>query len=153
MRSRLIVLTATALAVCSVLPSASGARADQPSPVTAVATPVADYGPRVRPSLEGLPVPTGFTRDQLVLGDRIFNGEAAGGKCMHCHGADAKGPPVGTKDLTTGLYGWADGTVSGIKRGITDRMHTAPGMDGDNLQPADVDAVAVYVWAIGHQKR
>lgn len=152
MRSRLIGLTATALAVCSALPSAPGARADQPGPAIATA-PFADYGPRIRPSLEGLPVPAGFTREQLVLGDRVFNGEAAGGKCMHCHGADAKGTPVGTTDLTTGMYSWADGTVSGIKRGITDRMHTAPGMDGDNLQPADVDAVSVYVWALGHQKR
>ena len=72
------------------------------------------------------------------------------GKCMTCHGADAKGTVVGTTDLTTGMYAWADGSVSGIKQGIADRMHTAPGMDGD-LQPNDVVAVAVYVWSLAHQ--
>jgi hypothetical protein len=29
-------------------------------------------------------------------------------------------------------------------------MEVAPGRDGD-LEPADVDAVSAYVWAISHQ--
>jgi mono/diheme cytochrome c family protein len=127
---------ALALAICASLASA---QADEP-----------DAKPRIRPSVEKMRIPAGYTKEQLVLGDRIFNGEAAGGKCMTCHGADAKGTVVGTTDLTTGMYAWADGSVSGIKQGIADRMHTAPGMDGD-LQPNDVVAVAVYVWSLAHQ--
>ena len=30
------------------------------------------------------------------MGDRIFHGEAAGGTCTGCHGADAKGSPQAT---------------------------------------------------------
>lgn len=94
-------------------------------------------------------MPLGFTREQIVLGDRIFHGEAAGGRCAICHGLDAKGTPNGS-DLTTGMYIWADGSVGGIKRTIMHNMSIAPGMDG-NFQSADVDAVAAYVWALGRQ--
>ncbi len=84
-----------------------------------------------------------------MRGDRIFHGEAAGGRCYDCHGPDAKGTPNGN-DLTTGMYAWGDGSVNAIKRTITHNMAIAPGMDGD-LKPADVDAVAAYVWALGRQ--
>ncbi|WP_298254885.1 c-type cytochrome [Bradyrhizobium sp.] len=104
-----------------------------------------------RPPAEKLPVPLGATREQIVLGDRIFHGEAANGKCSECHGWDAKGTGNGN-DLTLGLFIWSDGTMPMIKKSILHNMSVAPGMDGD-LTPADVDAVAAYVWAISHQNR
>ena len=89
--------------------------------------------------------------EQVLRGDRIFHGEAAGGKCSECHGWNAKGTGNGS-DLTTGMWIWADGSVTGIKATILHNMSIAPGMDGE-LTPADVEAVAAYVWALGHQKR
>jgi len=104
-----------------------------------------------RPLLESLPVPPGATREEVALGDRIFHGEAAGGKCSACHGSDAKGSPTGN-DLTTGMWIWGDGSLRAIKATITHNMEMAPGMDG-RLTPADVDAVTAYVWALGHRKK
>ncbi len=104
-----------------------------------------------RPSLDDLQAPVGWTKEQVVRGDRIFHGEAADGKCATCHGANAKGTPNGN-DLTTGMWIWGDGSVQAIKATITHNLSIAPGMDGQ-LTPADVDAVAAYVWALGHQRR
>ncbi len=99
------------------------------------------------PPLAGsLPVPPGATQDQVLLGDRIFHGEAAHGKCFE----DARGTASGN-DLTLGMWIWGDGSLSAIKRTIAHNMKMAPRMDGE-LTPADVDAVAAYVWALGHQK-
>lgn len=99
---------------------------------------------------EALRVPYGATKDQVLLGDRVFHGEAAGGRCHICHGWDAKGTPNGN-DLTVGMFIWGDGSLKAIKANIAHNMSIAPGMDGA-LTPADVDAVAAYVWALGHQK-
>ena len=52
-----------------------------------------------------LPVPPGGSPDQVALGDRIFHGQAAGGTCAGCHGADAKGSQVGS-DLASGHWRW-----------------------------------------------
>ncbi|RBP12909.1 cytochrome c [Roseiarcus fermentans] len=118
--------------------------------VLAVAAPdmaIADQG-RLDPNT--LPVPPGGTREQVLLGDKIFHGEAAEGKCAQCHGADAKGTANGN-DLTLGMWIWGDGSVTAIKTTIGHNMKMAPGMDG-RLAPGDVDAVVAYVWALGHQK-
>lgn len=104
----------------------------------------------VRPPVESLPVPLGATREQVLLGDRIFHGEAASGQCSVCHGADAKGTGNGN-DLTTGMFIWSDGSVAMLKRSIVHNLAVSPGVDGD-LTPDDVDAVTAYVWAISHRK-
>jgi mono/diheme cytochrome c family protein len=131
MTIRIIVLAAIALALCSAWPIAAKAEAD-------------------RPSAASLPVPLGATQEQVLLGDRIFHGEAASGKCSNCHGWDAKGTPTGN-DLTSGLFIWGDGSMKMIKATIANAVTIAPGRDGE-LTPADVDAVTAYVWAISHQK-
>jgi mono/diheme cytochrome c family protein len=97
-----------------------------------------------------LPVPLGATQAQVLLGERIFHGQAAAGKCSQCHGNNAKGTPTGS-DLTTGMWIWGDGSVHDIKATILHNMKAAPNMDGQ-LAPADVDAVAAYVWAISHHR-
>lgn len=114
----------------------------------AMAGPAAADG--VRPPVDSLPVPLGATRAQVALGDRIFHGEAAGGRCSECHGVDAKGTGNGN-DLTVGMWIWGDGSLHDLKRTVLHNMAIQPGMDG-NLTPSDVDAVIAYVWAIGHQK-
>jgi mono/diheme cytochrome c family protein len=115
-----------------------------------LATSIVTCADSVRPDASALPVPPGGTREQVLLGDKIFHGEAAGGKCVECHGADAKGTADGN-DLTLGMWIWGDGSLTAIKNTIGHNMKMAPGMDG-NLTPADVDAVVAYVWALGHQK-
>lgn len=103
-----------------------------------------------RPDANALPVPPGGTREQVLLGDKIFHGEAANGTCFVCHGADAKGGANGN-DLTLGTLIWGDVTRPAIKKTLINNMKLAPARDGD-LTPDDVDAVVAYVWALGHQK-
>jgi mono/diheme cytochrome c family protein len=131
--SPIAALAATALAVWLAAPTAA----------------MADSG-REQPPAGLLPVPLGATREQVLLGDRIFHGEAAAGKCSVCHGQDAKGTANGN-DLTVGMWIWGDGSMKSIKATIVHNMAIAPGMDGQ-LSPTDVDAVTAYVWALGHQK-
>ena len=100
----------------------------------------------VRPRAESLRVPLGFTKEQVLHGQRVYYGEAAEGKCADCHGLDAKGTGNGN-DLTSGQFIWSDGSVKGLKASILHNMEVAPGRDG-NLLPPDVDAVAAYLWAI-----
>lgn len=116
----------------------------------ALAGPWSAHADSGRPDAAALPVPPGGSRDQVLLGDRIFHGEAAAGKCADCHGADARGTANGN-DLTQGMWIWGDGSVAAIKATIGHNMKMAPGMDGA-LTPADVDAVVAYVWALGHNR-
>ena len=110
----------------------------------------------VLPDIRGLPMPPGIARDQLVLGDKIFHGQAAGGTCAGCHGADGKGSTVGS-DLTSGRRLWNDGTLASIanviRAGVAKpKAHTGlmPPKGGAELSDAELNAVASYVWAIGY---
>ena len=103
-----------------------------------------------RPDVSKLPVSANATREQLLLGDRIFHGEAARGTCFRCHGWDGKGTAIGN-DLTNGSLNWGE-TFAMIKATILNNMKLVPGQDGD-LTAADVDAVNAYVWALVHQER
>jgi mono/diheme cytochrome c family protein len=64
-----------------------------------------------------LPIPPGGSPDQVALGDRIFHGQAAGGTCAGCHGADGRGTAIGA-DLVAGNWLWSDGSVQGLMRVI-----------------------------------
>jgi len=112
--------------------------------------PLAGVAEGVRPDVAWLPVSVDATREQVELGDRIFHGEAANGKCHQCHGWDAKGTGNGN-DLTVGTLIWGD-SLKMIKQTLRHNIEIAPGRDGD-LTDADVDAVAAYVWALVHQDR
>ncbi|WP_375777342.1 c-type cytochrome [Bradyrhizobium sp. ma5] len=103
-----------------------------------------------RPDVASLPVSVDATLEQVVLGDRIFHGEAANGTCFQCHGHDAKGTSNGN-DLTVGSLIWGD-SLAMIKKTIRNNIALAPGRDGD-LTDGDVDAVAAYVWSLVHQDR
>lgn len=103
-----------------------------------------------RPDVDALPVSVNASREQLLLGDRIFHGEAARGTCFQCHGWDGKGTATGN-DLTNGSLNWGE-SFREIKATILNNMKLAPGQDGD-LTPDDVHAVTAYVWALVHQER
>lgn len=148
MAFRFIVLAAASCAIFSAIPVALNARADQQE-LKLVTPPLSMFRDQIRPPAEALPVPTGFSREQIVHGDRVFHGEAANGQCSVCHGIDGKGTPNGN-DLTAGMFVWSDGSVKELKRTVLHNMSVAPRMDGD-LTPDDVDAVSAYVWAISHR--
>ena len=148
MLARGLVFAVVAGAMCAVATGASRAQADNEE-LKLVTPPLSIHRNQIRPPADTLPVPADFSREHIVHGDRVFHGEAANGQCSICHGIDGKGTPNGN-DLTAGMFVWSDGSVRELKRTILHNMAVAPGMDGD-LKPADVDAVAAYVWAISHQ--
>ncbi len=145
MEMRSIGLTMAACVLFSAQLVASRAESEQQE-LKLVTPPLSMYRDQIRPPADSLPVPAGFSRDQILHGDRVFHGEAANGQCSVCHGVDGKGTTNGN-DLTAGMFIWSDGSVKELKRSILHNMAVAPGRDGD-LNPSDVDAVAAYVWAI-----
>ena len=103
-----------------------------------------------------LPVPPGGTREQIVLGDKIFHGQAANGTCSGCHGSDADGGPQ-APSLVSGHFFMSDGSLPGIAGTINDGVPKPhdyevpmPPKGGAPLTKDDVAAVAAYVWAISH---
>ena len=148
MAVRFIVSATATCVIFSAAPNSSKAQSDQQE-LKLVTPPLSILRDQKRPSVDDLPVPAGFSREQIQHGDRVFHGEAANGQCSICHGKDAKGTPNGN-DLTVGMFVWSDGSVKELKRTILHNMTVAPTMDGD-LKPADVEAVPAYVWAISHQ--
>lgn len=149
MGARFIVLMMATCVLFSVQFTAARAEPAQQE-LKLVTPPLSIYRKQIRPPAETLPVPAGFTRDQILHGDRVFHGEAANGQCSVCHGIDGKGTTNGN-DLTAGMFIWSDGSVKELKRSVLHNMAIAPGRDGD-LEPADVDAVAAYIWAISRQE-
>ncbi len=112
----------------------------------------------IHPHAGSLPVPPGATREQVELGDRIFQGKAASGTCSGCHGGDAGGSPQGPP-LNSGHWLWSDGSLGGIRHTIeTGVPHpkqyqgVMPPLGGAPLTKADLDAVAAYVWSVGHAR-
>jgi glucose/arabinose dehydrogenase/mono/diheme cytochrome c family protein len=131
-------------------PATSARLAPAPTPTFAAAA-----APELDPGT--LPVPAGATREQELLGARIFVGAAAGGTCSGCHGSDGKGSTVGP-DLTGGNWQWGNGSLAAIAatidKGVVKPKHAdgaMPPRGGAPLSDTDVKAVAAYVWALSHQ--
>jgi glucose/arabinose dehydrogenase/mono/diheme cytochrome c family protein len=138
--------------------------APAPRAGTAAAAPVQQVGPPegIHPEAGAaaagpLPPPPGATPAQVALGERVFHGQVGGAPCAGCHGSDAKGTPLGP-DLTSGHWLWGDGSVPAITQIITNGVSNPkeyraamPPMGGAQLSPAEVSAVAAYVWALSHQ--
>lgn len=102
--------------------------------------------------------PPGFTAAQVALGDKIFHGLAQNGTCSGCHGGNARGSAVGP-DLAGGRWLWGNGSVEALRKTITEGVPTPkefngvmPPKGGADLSPADVDAVAAYLWALNHRQ-
>jgi glucose/arabinose dehydrogenase/mono/diheme cytochrome c family protein len=103
-----------------------------------------------------LPLAPGATREQVLLGSRIFWGESSGGTCSGCHGSDGKGSTVGP-NLTRGEWSWGDGSwqaiAATIDKGVVSPKHAdgaMPPRGGAPLSDSDVKAVAAFVWGISH---
>jgi len=106
----------------------------------------------------GPALPQGFTREQVALGQRIYLGEERSGTCAGCHGADGKGSTLGPA-LTGPDWLWADGSVGSIAHviheGVMEPKQYSTGMPADggaSLSDADVQALAAYVWTLGHKE-
>lgn len=103
-----------------------------------------------------LTAPPGTTPAMVARGNRVFHGLEGGATCTGCHGADAKGSPLGP-DLTSGKWLWSDGSYAGIARTIAQGVaqpkqyrSPMPAMGGAQLSSDEVMAVAAYVWASNH---
>ncbi len=106
-----------------------------------------------------LPVPPGSTRPMVELGDRVYHGQVAAATCAGCHGAEGQGTPLGP-DLRSGKWMWGDGSLRAIEKTVRDGVQRPknyrspmPPMGGAQLSRQQVNAVAAYVWALGHRKR
>jgi len=104
-----------------------------------------------------LPVPAGATQQMVALGGRIFLGQVGGATCTGCHGADAKGTPLGP-DLTDTQWLWGDGSFASIAKTITNGVpqpkqyrSPMPPMGGAQLTSDQVSALAAYIWALSHR--
>jgi len=103
-------------------------------------------------SASARPVPPGGSQDQVVIGEKVYHFAS----CAGCHGADAKGTPLGP-DLTSKDHLWTDGSLSRITDVIAKGVPTPksyrspmPPMGGAQLSPSDLANVSAYVWAVGH---
>jgi glucose/arabinose dehydrogenase/mono/diheme cytochrome c family protein len=104
-----------------------------------------------------LPVPAGATKEMVALGDRIFHGQVGGATCTGCHGADAKGTPLGP-NLTDTHWLWGDGSYASIAKIITTGVpqpkqyrSPMPPLGGAQLTPDQISALAAYIWALSHR--
>jgi len=93
----------------------------------------------------------------VALGDSIFHGKAAGGACLMCHGADAKGTPGLAPNLADAKWLNGDGTlafiINTVQKGVANPKEgpaPMPPMGGSQLTPEQVRAVAAYVYSLTH---
>jgi mono/diheme cytochrome c family protein len=99
--------------------------------------------------------PPEVTPAAVALGENIFKGKAAGGLCFTCHQLNAKGLPGLAPDLTDDKWLHGDGSyafiVSTVEKGVPKPKQSAAPMlpkGGSNLTPAQVKAVAAYVYSL-----
>jgi mono/diheme cytochrome c family protein len=92
------------------------------------------------------------TAQQVAAGDTLYHDST----CAGCHGPDGKGGPIGPS-LASGTWEWGDGSVAAIARTITAGVPkpkhfsgAMPPYGGAELKPAEVDAIAAYVWTFSH---
>jgi mono/diheme cytochrome c family protein len=107
----------------------------------------------------GLPIAQGATKAMVLLGDRVYHGQAGGAACTGCHGSAATGTPLGP-DLTDTKWLWSDGSLAGIAHTITEGVaqpkqyrSPMPPMGGAVLTPDQVSAVAAYLWGLSHRAK
>jgi len=102
--------------------------------------------------------PAAIKPAMVALGDSIFHGQVGGGNCMACHGPDGKGTPL-APDLTDATWLNGDGSfrfiITTIITGVAaPRVHPGPmpPMGGATLSPAQIEAVAAYVYWFRHAR-
>jgi glucose/arabinose dehydrogenase len=130
---------------------------EPPGPIAAAqARPPEGTHPDAGSATAGLSAPPGTTPAVVARGNRVYHGADGGATCTGCHGADAKGTPLGP-DLTSGKWLWGNGSYAGIASTIAQgvaqpKQYRAPmpAMGGAQLSSDQVMAVAAYVWALNH---
>jgi glucose/arabinose dehydrogenase/mono/diheme cytochrome c family protein len=128
------------------------------NPASETAAPPEGIHPEAGSQAKGsVPLPPGVTEAQIVLGDRVFHGQQGGATCVGCHGSDAKGTPLGP-NLTSGKQLWGDGSLQSLTQIIIDGVPNPkeyrapmPPVGGAQLSPAEISAVAAYVWTLSHR--
>lgn len=100
-----------------------------------------------------------ITPAMVALGDSIFHGKTGGGTCFVCHGEDEKGTPGLAPSLLTGKWMHGDGSyasiVATISTGVPKPLKGStpmPPMGGTKFTPAQLHAVAAYVFSLTHKK-
>jgi glucose/arabinose dehydrogenase len=148
----------------SAAATASGTPCPSPSePAGAIAgsnaQPPEGTHPNAGASAAALAVPAGSTQATVALGERIYRGEIGGAPCTGCHGADGSGTPLGPP-LNANKWQWSDGSVGGIDSVIMTGVAQPkayrgpmPPRGGAQLTPAQVSALAAYVWSLSHSGR
>jgi mono/diheme cytochrome c family protein len=132
--------------------------ADSPGAIAAAQTgPPEGTHPDAGSDTSGLTAPPGTTPAAVALGNRVYHGQAGGATCTGCHGADAKGSPLGP-DLTANKWLWSNGTYAGIAATVAGGVEKPknyrapmPAMGGAQLSSDQVMAVSAYIWALNHR--
>jgi mono/diheme cytochrome c family protein len=95
----------------------------------------------------------------IARGDSIFHGKIAGGTCITCHQANAKGIPGLAPDLTDKTWLHSDGSLAAIittiEKGVAKpKQAVAPMLPkgGTNLTPEQIHAVAAYVHSLSAKR-
>jgi glucose/arabinose dehydrogenase/mono/diheme cytochrome c family protein len=131
---------------------------DSPGPnAAALARPPEGTHPDAGSDTAKLAAPPGGTPVMVALGDRVYHGQVGGATCTGCHGADAKGTPLGP-DLTANKWLWSNGSYAGIAATIAGGVaqpkryrSPMPAMGGAQLSSDQVMAVSAYIWALNHK--
>ena len=101
--------------------------------------------------------PSSITAGQNALGDRIFQGQVAGGICWTCHGNDAAGRLTVAPNLTDSTWLHSDGSYGGIIATISagvpkpkESSAPMPPSGGSLFTQEQLVAVAAYVYSLSH---
>ena len=101
--------------------------------------------------------PSGAGLDGIAIGGdgNIYVNTFNGGEFFRV--ADGVGTPVGA-DLSSGTWLWGDGSLAAITETIRngvlepkERPGAMPPMGGVQLSDENLQAVAAYVWSLGHK--
>ena len=119
---------------------------------------VGSAGSRMTGRTAGPVVADTVTAAQVALGDSIFHGKVGGAICATCHGANAKGAPGMGPDLTDTKWLHGDGGLAFLRTIVTSGVTqpkeggvVMPPFGGTPLKPAQVEAVAAYIWSLSHK--
>lgn len=90
----------------------------------------------------------------LARGDSVFHGRGVGAICSACHGRQGTGTPL-VRALSDNTWAHSDGSLGGIREvtrsGVENALTPMPPMGGAMLSPADLEAVAAYVYWISRR--
>lgn len=124
------------------------------APLTAARAVVYDAAAVAAAAGPAVPLPAGFTAEQVALGSRIYRGIERAGTCQGCHGPDGVGGTLGSP-LNGSKWLWTDGSVAALAAIIREGIVTPkayptgmPAKGGAALSEDDVQAVAAYVWTL-----